>query len=659
MSDFGLVRTFYNDSVVDVRRSQCEGTAPYMSPAVARGEAEDTRCDIYAVGATLYEMLAGRPPYSGRSSAEVIAKVLAGPPAPILKLNPKADLALVKIAEGAMARDLRDRYARAADVAEDLRRVGRREPPLGPYDRGSAAVSRRRALMLAGAAAVPVFAAGTGLARYLLRDRPAGPAGPDSAEGQPPPATLPSTGPTAPLAPDTVRRYAIGDVQGAFSPDCSRFAGTLVDGTDVHLWDTATGGLLWTFRPENARTGFTRVRFAPDGRSLVALCADSTVRVVDARDGRETRRLVGHRNGARSAAFTSDGRYCLTGSGNDDDEAGVSADYALRLWDVAAGETVRLFDGHTGPVDGVAIAPYGLISASASHDRTVCVWDLNTGRGLLTLPGRPGESFHSVAFAPNGGTLLTSGSTGVIRLWAAATGKPLRLFEGHHGGVLGAGFSADGRRVVSASNDGSVRVWDVHTGAQLARFDGHTDWVRVAVFSPDGRSVFSNSKDGTIRQWHVPEPLPPPVLPVSRVFLGHTSRVVRVKFSPDGRLALSGGTGVIQGSAGIDPTIRLWDVATGTELQRPGRTHRPPHFRVPARGEGLPVRQRRRDRPLVGLGHGKGDGTTGFRARTTLARLRLPRRPVRHHRRRRHGPPPVGPQNGGLGRPLHRFARLH
>jgi len=61
--DFGLVRTVFNDSVVDASREQREGSAPYMSPAVARGEAEDTRCDIYSFGATLYEMLTGRAPY--------------------------------------------------------------------------------------------------------------------------------------------------------------------------------------------------------------------------------------------------------------------------------------------------------------------------------------------------------------------------------------------------------------------------------------------------------------------------------------------------------------------------------------------------------------------------------------------------------------------
>jgi serine/threonine-protein kinase len=133
LSDFGLVRTVFNDSLTDVRQSQILGTAAYMSPAVARGEAEDTRCDIYGFGAMLYELLSGRPPYTGRSSPEVIAQVLAGPPKPMLKHNPHASAGLVQIAEGCMARELRDRYAKMTDVLEDLDRVEKGAPPLGPH----------------------------------------------------------------------------------------------------------------------------------------------------------------------------------------------------------------------------------------------------------------------------------------------------------------------------------------------------------------------------------------------------------------------------------------------------------------------------------------------------------------------------------------------
>jgi serine/threonine-protein kinase len=91
LADFGLARTLFNDTLVDVENRSHEGTAPYMSPAVAAGDAEDTRCDIYSFGAVLYEMLTGRPPYEGRGAREILNRIIAGPPRPVRELNPMAD----------------------------------------------------------------------------------------------------------------------------------------------------------------------------------------------------------------------------------------------------------------------------------------------------------------------------------------------------------------------------------------------------------------------------------------------------------------------------------------------------------------------------------------------------------------------------------------
>ena len=131
LADFGLARTLFNDTIVDVESRQLEGTAPYMSPAVAAGDAEDTRCDIYSFGALLYEMLTGHPPYKGRGTKEVLDQIIAGPPKPITSLNPNADRGLVAVAEGCMARELRDRYADMRDVLKDLQRIKENKQPMG------------------------------------------------------------------------------------------------------------------------------------------------------------------------------------------------------------------------------------------------------------------------------------------------------------------------------------------------------------------------------------------------------------------------------------------------------------------------------------------------------------------------------------------------
>jgi sugar lactone lactonase YvrE len=131
LADFGLARTLFNDTIADVGSRQLEGTAPYMSPAVAAGDVEDTRCDIYSFGALLYEMLTGHPPYKGRGTKEILDQIIAGPPKPIDNLNPRADRGLIAVAEKAMARELRDRYADMRDILKDLQQIKEGKPPVG------------------------------------------------------------------------------------------------------------------------------------------------------------------------------------------------------------------------------------------------------------------------------------------------------------------------------------------------------------------------------------------------------------------------------------------------------------------------------------------------------------------------------------------------
>jgi len=166
LADFGLARTMFNDTIVDVESRQLEGTAPYMSPAVATGDAEDTRCDIYSFGALLYEMLTGHPPYKGRGTKEILDQILAGPPKPIPSLNPAADRSLVAVAEKAMARELRDRYADMRDVLKDLQRIKEGKSPIGQLKTG-------QVLRVPKVIWIPACVAGMALAGWIFwREHP-------------------------------------------------------------------------------------------------------------------------------------------------------------------------------------------------------------------------------------------------------------------------------------------------------------------------------------------------------------------------------------------------------------------------------------------------------------------------------------------------------
>ena len=169
LADFGLARTLFNDSITEVGNNNLEGTAPYMSPAVAAGDAEDTRCDIYSFGALLYEMLTGFPPYHGSGTRDILRQIIAGPPKAITSLNPSADRRLVAVAEGCMARELRDRYADMRDVLRDLEQVRENQAPAGPrgFPQGTPPwpAGARRTLI---ALAVVVLVAGLAGAGWLL-----------------------------------------------------------------------------------------------------------------------------------------------------------------------------------------------------------------------------------------------------------------------------------------------------------------------------------------------------------------------------------------------------------------------------------------------------------------------------------------------------------
>ncbi len=164
VADFGLVRTVYNDSIVDPSRDLHEGSAAYMSPAIAEGNAEDTRCDIYSFGATLYEMLTGRPPYEGRTAIEVMRKIRAGAPEPIRKFRSDADRGLSEVSARCMERRLSDRYASMQDVVDDLERCR-----AGKQLSGRRPLITRRRIVVAGAGTIA--AAAIGMPWWFSRDQ--------------------------------------------------------------------------------------------------------------------------------------------------------------------------------------------------------------------------------------------------------------------------------------------------------------------------------------------------------------------------------------------------------------------------------------------------------------------------------------------------------
>ena len=227
---------------------------------------------------------------------------------------------------------------------------------------------------------------------------------------------------------------------------------------------------------------------------------------------------------------------------------------------VATAQLKATLEGHTDLVWSVAFSPNGQTLASGSQDRTIRLWNPNTGKLKGALEGHR-DAVNSVAFSPNGQILASGSWDGTVRLWNPQNGRLRRTLEGHTDGILFIAFSPDGQTLASASGDRTVRLWNPQNGRLKRTLEGHTNIVDSVVFSPDGETLASGSRDQTIRLWNSQNGR------LKGTLEGHTGDVSRMMFSPDGQTLAS---------ASRDDTVRLWNPQNGklrrTLIHRTGWT---------------------------------------------------------------------------------------
>ncbi|MGK7887449.1 MAG: caspase family protein [Crocosphaera sp.] len=209
------------------------------------------------------------------------------------------------------------------------------------------------------------------------------------------------------------------------------------------------------------------------------------------------------------------------------------------------------FRGHQFSVLSVAFSPDGKTIVSGSSDGTIKVWDAKkfSIEPLHTFNGHQ-ESVNSVAFSPDGKTIISGSFDGTIKVWNAEnpSTEPLYTFQGHHYSVNSIAFSPDGKTIISGSSDGTIKVWSAENRSTepLHTFNGHQESVMSVAYSPDGKTIISGSRDRSIKVWSAENPSTEPL----HTFNGHQNWVMSVAVSPDGKTIISGSS---------DGTIKVWN----------------------------------------------------------------------------------------------------
>ncbi|HEY7155561.1 MAG TPA: protein kinase, partial [Gemmataceae bacterium] len=588
ITDFGLAKKV--EDAGQTATGVVMGTPSYMAPEQTSGDSRriDPAVDIYALGAILYELLTGRPPFRAATPVETILQVQHNEPVPPRQLQPRTPRDVETIGLKCLHKEASRRYATAADLAADLGRFLRDEPiearPVGWTERAAKWVRRRPAAasLLAVAVATPLIAlalAGwylnrkeqfneqlseinkrleternTALEKKELAERSEAKANQREKEANEQKKLAQEATRDSQLrlmqmhVATGVRLMEDGDaltalpwLVAALKEDPSAAATR-----EMHRYRI---GALLRQSPRLVRLFFQRpsvigAEFSPDGRHLLAASSDGTARVWDIAKGGAFPPPPRQPPSLSSAAFSPDGRLAVT----------ADRDRYAKVWEAATGQVVATLK-HDKGLNGACFSPDGRRVLTASDDETARIWDARTGQPL-GQPLRHGGQVVHVAFSPDGRLVATASSNNTARIWNALTGKLLGPDLQHNGIVLHVAFSPDGKRVVSASRDNRVRVWEVATGKLLFTFS-HNNLVYKAFFSPDGGRIVSCSMDFTARLWNAAtgQPIGQP--------LKHGAAVYHASFSPDGSRVVT---------TGEDLTARVWNALTG-ELAVPPLKH--------------------------------------------------------------------------------------
>jgi serine/threonine protein kinase/WD40 repeat protein len=497
--DLGLAR-FFHDNVDNLTKQHDAdailGTADYVAPEQALDSHNaDVRSDIYSLGLTLYFLLKGKAPFDdSKSVAQKLLFHQTRTLAPLSEVRPDVPKGLAAVVAKMSARDPEERYQEPAEVADALEpwlpqraEQSARETRAGRSSKTDPQPPRKQADTVKSVRPAPAV---TPSARLVSGPVPKAPAESVTTEAAPRRPTRAARKPGGPA-----RR--LKKAGGPFRNPAVLW-GT-VAGVTLLAVGLTVAGLVWGLSGRRATRPAVASVSPPASFRPPAPPQPAQPAARRAPDPHLTSVLEGHTQAVECLALSPDGRRLLSGG----------QDRTMRLWDIQSGECVRMFTRFRGTV-----------------------W--------------------SVAFSSDGRQALTASDPAAVQLWDLNTGAEVRHFAGHTSGARCAAFSHDGRFVVGCAFDKTMRLWDAGSGQELKCSDELGKGAWWLALSPDDRHVFVADRDGVVRM------LETGTLRVIREFDAHGGKDARrVALSPDGRRLLT---------SGFDGMMRLWEVDTGRQL---------------------------------------------------------------------------------------------
>jgi len=498
LTDFGLARA--HEDLRLTKPGYVSGTPLYMAPEQARGDNVDQRADLFSLGVVLYECLAGRPPFDGKTPLVVLKRVADEPHVPLGNIIPDIPEWFEDVIDRLLTKNPAKRFHTAVEVMEILsQHVPQTLPPEcgpTPANAGSSHSSHRSNLsrtarrklkyklvvLMTLSLIVGLALGGTGMWAFAPFRIPKSPS--DTASVAP--MITVAEHDHTPLA-----RLSIPGNSGAVwavaaCPDNHSLAMGLEDGR-ILIYDILEKKVRATL--DAHRGAVWGLEFFPDAKRFVSASDDGSVNVWELGKAKPIQSLA-HPSGVRSLAMHPDGQWVATG-----DRAGT-----VQVWNLKEEQPVATIQ-HGSAVNAVAFTMDGLSVASAGADKLVKIWDITTQQQRLTLDGHKGPVYTVAAsHDPDNPLIATAGWDGIIRLWDNQ-GTLVQELKGHEFDVWSVAFCHFGKLLASAGQDGTIRIWDIKTGKEIEKIHAHKPVAQVVRFSHDAKTVISGGRDGFVRLW--------------------------------------------------------------------------------------------------------------------------------------------------------------